>query len=208
MTTKLPSDKHLNDLSSLPFSSKLGFAASCCQRQLPNYYFSTKIGLSRDIDAITQAMNLIWDSFLENHTQQRASVEIFNNIINQYDLLGNHHPIWASAADSFFRALIYTLEMVVENTAKENAIVVGKISLDCIFEYVLNTTSSLSQEPVKRTADYYQWIYQTPIYLSELNKQRSDIRMLQHSMNAKNEIMNELVKDADYIGIHPGKRGF
>jgi uncharacterized protein YjaG (DUF416 family) len=192
-------------LSELPLKNRVAFAASCCERLLPNYeafYCHEKWG---DYGYLNCALESVW-RFV---TAGKLPTKQLSDLIYQCESVipdsDEFTSIFTGAASNAAAAVIYTLQSCLDGDPKRVALV-GRLAVDTTYEYlyVVNTPNTGYHA---HDSAFDQWIQQAPLMVAELQKQLNDLETLKSQARLDSYFLDKLRQEASRVGIFPIERG-
>lgn len=184
---------------------RIAFAASCCERLLPNYEafvvqekFGEKLLLRNALDEVWQYLK-----------GANISNEHVHNLIQLLedsapsDLENEFRSIFLTAAQEAIAAVSYTLECCLKPTADILTKVCDQLTAT-LEEYLSIVNSPIAGNGVDM--DDIGWIYQSPLFISEENKKRQDLEFLQSRQIVDDFVIETLRHSATGVGIQPFRR--
>src|SRR5690349_17866779 len=123
------------ELTLLPVNHRITFAASCCERLLPNYLAFSQMEKWGKPLMLREVLDSIW-SYLEGTNLSEAEIKTKRHICgtiapDEEDF----SSIFTSVALNAVAAVDLTLESILEQDSEQVA-VVAELAFDSVFDYV------------------------------------------------------------------------
>jgi uncharacterized protein YjaG (DUF416 family) len=207
MTWQKLNEKELVErLTSLTPEGRLAFAASCCERMIPNFdAFVLTEGVG-DAIACHQALDAAW-CWLSG--KRIAAGEIQNlrhrcqGAISDPERFGS---LWCGLATNAVSAIMDALDCCV-NGLPQSAANTGILADDSVYEYISRVDEPLTSSQVQeRGTGFDVWIMEHPLKKQELQKQEADIELLASCLLTP-ESVQRLRRSARNFGVQPFQRG-
>jgi uncharacterized protein YjaG (DUF416 family) len=193
------------ELEVLTTKQRLCFAASICERLIPNYTAFSTMEHWGDPLVFRVSLNKVWE-YLEQGSLSEADVK---HVIEQcLDLVPDSDEfstLFVAAAQNAASAIIYTLESCLDGDTKRIALV-ARLAVETIIDYSLrvNDPDTGIHGPNHRLED---WAEHSPLLLAEIEKQAFDIRSVKSREKVDSALLNELRSSSQRFGIQPFVRG-
>ncbi|MCB9148622.1 MAG: DUF416 family protein [Caldilineaceae bacterium] len=197
----------IEELYKLPLYHRIAFAATCCERLLPNYAaFCLAERLNEDNTAsLFNILDLIW-VFAEQEyvdtVQAQQAIDVCNYLLPETE---DFDTVYTTLALNAVAAILHTLYVCLQepNNHLNNII---ELIFDTYDEY-LQIVGAPNLQPHQVEHSMVEWIAQSPLFVTERQKQASDLAFLQSNSTLSRDIINYLRQSSKQIGIHPIKRG-
>jgi len=196
----------LETLSMLPHKHCIAFAASCCERLIPNYHAFVLMEHWGDSHSMQAALDIVW-AFLEGGNLEEVHVrQLIQSCKSAAPHSDDFGSVFVGPAINAYAALAHTLEYCLDKDTKHLASIID-LAIDTIDEY-LNTVNF---PKIGLFADddsaFDEWIEQAPLMIAELEKQRQDLEALETLPELAPSFLANLRQSSSVVGIHPIKRG-
>lgn len=197
----------LEPLMLLSPKHRTAFAASCCERLLPNYeafVFQENFG---DKLLLRNALDEVWQYLEEGNLSKQRAEDLIQTLEDHApsDLDKEFHSIFLTAAQDAIGAVAYTLESCL-NPTKDVLTKICDILTSTLEEY-----SSIVNSPIAGSGvdlDNMDWIYQSPLFKAEEEKKSRDLELLKAQQVVDEYVVNTLRQSATAVGIQPFLRNF
>lgn len=162
----------------LGYTPSLAFAASCCERSLPNYDAFSRQERWGDSKILKEALDLVWWHVVTRNPSNKSQVEPLSKAIDAVtpDTENFESPLTSAALDaanSVAEALDYTLDRNVDRI-----VTISSLARDTIDLFVQRRDSLDSSR-----SDFEGKIASDPLMIAELEKQQLDITILESGQN-------------------------
>ncbi len=207
MSRKIDEKELVGKLASMRPAHRLAFAASCCERLLPNFEaFHVMEGFG-DPAQLRSALDTIWDCVL-GKTLSSEEVEK-QKVICEKNLPDpdNYSSVFTSAAINACSAVIDALDCYLTESP-QSAANTGVLADDTVYDYIYRIDSPFSST-IAQTAGvgFDAFVLDHPLKTEELIKQAEDIRLLSSHETLTFKTIRELRKNSRNFGIQPFRRG-
>jgi uncharacterized protein YjaG (DUF416 family) len=204
---KLDEKELVERLASLSPEGRLAFAASCCERMIPNFEAFVLTEGVEDSKACCQALETIW----KWATGQRTSAEDISTLrVRCEEVVAEPERFrsrWTGLATNAVSALMDALDCCL-NGSPQSAANTGILADDSVEEYISRVDKPLTSSQVQeRGVGFDQWIMGHPLKREELEKQRADIELLASYEHLTPDLMQHLRRSARNFGVQPFRRG-
>lgn len=191
-------------LSRLQATHRIAFAASCCERLLPNYQAFAEVEHWGNPDLLRQALDEVW-SFLKGEplTEQhaRALVQAIEPVVPDMD---DYSSLYASLAIEAASAVVCTLEALPDGDVQQ-IVWVARSTVNSLLEY-LDTVNDPNTGVRSEDPQFTQWLWQAPLMVGELKKQQDDLDALSSRRALDASFLDELRQSSSEAGIQPFAR--
>lgn len=199
-------EEHLAEqLAALPPGHRTAFAASCCERMLPNYTAFSRMENWGRPEMLRGALDEVWEILGGRPAREEHIRPLFETCVGLAPDTEDFQSLFVSAAGDAAGAVAYTLECCLDGDA-ERAAMVGRLSTETLYQYLSMVNDPLTGVHVT-DADFEEQILKAPLMLAELDKQERDIRLLQTHDTLTPAVLKELREASAYAGIRPFERG-
>jgi len=163
-------------LPSFDLSYNLAFAASCCERSLPNYKAFAKEERWGDPKVLTEGLELVWrlvttKNLADLHSYVRSLIKALDAVTP--DTEGNFKSILTSAALDAASSVGETLDYALDGNI-DHIIWVSSLARDTIDLFVHRRDN-----PDYSDQNFEEKIANHPLMIAELQKQQMDIKTLE-----------------------------
>jgi len=195
----------INLLNSLPMKKCTAFAASCCERMVPNYRaFSVWEGWG-DPALLRTALDSVW-SFLAGQTFPRSQVQ---KILQACEAItpdmDDFSSVFRSTALYAAIGVAYTVEYCLDPQSQLIAYVAGG-AVEALSQYLSVVADPETQ--VHTTNPIFEtWIDQSPLIQTELQYQKRDLEVLQTCKVVDLSLIDQLRQSSSMAGLQPFLRG-
>ena len=197
----LTTDKIEEGIQSLSHKLQMAFAASCCERLIPNYAAFSATEKWGDVQILNDALNKIWSyvggvDFLE--TDLKESILLLETATPHSE---NFTSVFVSLAIDTASALFHGLQYIIEPRSA-NVILISRLSIESIETYLYSVNDpNLSVHGTEKALD--DWVQQAPLLASELNKQIQDLALIKSWTGGNGELIQGLRQMSKNSGIQP-----
>jgi len=192
-------------LGALPPGHRTAFAASCCERLLPNYAaFSLAEGWGRP-ETLRGALDEVWSILGGRPAREEAIRSLVERCVEVAPDTEDFQSLFVSAAGDAAAAVAYTLESCLDGDAGKAAMV-GRLSIETLYQYLMRVNDPLTGVHAVDT-DFEGQMLKAPLMLAELDKQDHDLRLLQTHDTLTPALLKELRDSSMSAGIRPFERG-
>jgi uncharacterized protein YjaG (DUF416 family) len=198
------------DIHDLVFSlsrlKQIAFAASCCERLLPNYLaFSVEEGWG-DYMALKQSTDRIWSYLIDGHSEPFPFIDL-DKLIQLVPDTEEFTSVFTALAGDAVSATVYTLEGCNdESTIADRLKLVLEVTENSIFEYLVAVNDPDVEAHIDNPS-FIDSVWQFPLMVSEQEKQMRDAKELQGTSVLDRAFLTELKASSGVSGIQPLKRG-
>jgi hypothetical protein len=192
-------------LEALPPGHRTAFAASCCERMLPNYAaFSRVEGWGRP-ETLRGALDEVWAILGGRPAREEHVRALVETCVELAPDTEDFQSLFVSAAGDAAAAVAYTLESCLDADAGSVA-TVGRLATETLDQYLWRVNDPLTGVHAA-DADFEAQMLKAPLMLAELDRQDRDIRLLQTHDALTPALLEELRESSAYAGIRPFERG-
>jgi uncharacterized protein YjaG (DUF416 family) len=192
------------ELLSLAAECRVAFAASCCERMLPNYQaFSLTEGWG-DYASLRGALDTVW-SWLGGEQPPEPVQELARRCGELAPDTEEFTSLFVSAAGDAAAAVSYTLECCLDGDAARAA-TVGRLAAESVYMYLLTVNDPLTDAHAADPS-FEREMKGAPLMRAEVGKQRADLDALKSLDRLDSEILQGLLESSARSGISPLERG-
>jgi uncharacterized protein YjaG (DUF416 family) len=192
-------------LKALPTGHRTAFAASCCERMLPNYLaFSRVEGWGRP-ETLREALDEVWAILGGRPAEEERIRSLVETCVELAPDTEEFQSLFVSAAGDAAAAVAYTLESCLDGDAGRAA-TVGRLSTETLYQYLTRVNDPLTGVHVS-DADFEEQMLKAPLMLAELDKQDRDLQLLQTQDTLTPALLKQLRDSSTSAGIRPFERG-
>lgn len=192
-------------LGELPASHRAAFAASCCERLLPNYAaFSRMEGWGRP-EVLREALDEVWAVLGGRPVREERVRSLARACAELAPDTEDFQSLFVSAAGDAAAAVSYTLECCVDGDAARAALV-GRLPVDTLYQYLVRVNDPLTGVH-GADEEFEEQMLNAPLMSAELAKQERDLRLLRARDSLTPELLEELRNSSGEVGIRPFERG-
>ena len=175
----------LEKLNIIPESHRIAFAASCCERLLPNYKKFVEVEQWGDYDFFRNLLNQIWNHILGEHMENQSIKQSMEKCFKIVPDSEDFKSIYTSYAIDSGAAVYNTLKYCLEGDLKLLMAVVNSVhaTVDLFVQEKHNMNPSDPQLEQK--------ILHDPFMHHDLKKQLDDLNML----------INHQILDGKFINV-------
>jgi uncharacterized protein len=192
-------------LAALPEGQRVAFAASCCERLLPNYNAFVQQERWGQPAFLREALTAVWRQLSGEHLPEaeirRLAVRCGEAAPNTEEFSG----VFVSAALYAAAAISTTLECCLE-ASPEKVATVAELARDTIDQYLAIVNDPIGGPHVSGEG-FYEWITEAPLMTAELLKQWHDIDQLASQDTLDAAFLDLLRASSASAGIQPFARG-
>lgn len=161
-----------NQLEKLSNKHRLVFAASCCERLIPNYKIFSEEVKWGDYPFLRNCLDVIWKYILDDEINETDIIELMND----FDLIipdtEDFESILTSAALDASCAVRQTLECCLKSNLQQ-LVEIASFAHDTLYMYIQVKESFDYNDP-----DFSKKIYSNSLMVKEIKKQISDLDYL------------------------------
>lgn len=192
-------------LGELPASHRAAFAASCCERLLPNYAaFSRAEGWGRP-EVLREALDEVWAALGGRPLREERISSLARACAELAPDTEDFQSLFVSAAGDAAAAVSYTLECCIDGDAGRAAMV-GRLPVDTLYQYLVRVNDPLTGVHGS-DEEFEKQMLNAPLMSAELAKQERDLRLLRARDSLTPEVLEELRTSSVEVGIRPFERG-
>jgi uncharacterized protein len=194
-------------LKALPASHHLAFAASCCERMVPNYHAFSTVNSWGEPVVLDDALHQVWKDL----TSQEKPLETIRHLQEQLDSMApdddDFGTIYTHLAIHAGGALWCLLDYQIGGDFAR-ILAVSQTALQSIEYYVMAvnwpTTILVSMDQGKALNE---WIKGAPLVHAEIEKQARDVALLSTQDKLAQNFIETFRRQSTETGIYPAIRG-
>ena len=188
-------------IQSLSHKLQIAFAASCCERLIPNYAAFSATEKWGDVQVLNDAINKIW-SYVEDvnfsETDLKQTILLLEAVTPHSE---EFNSVFVSLAIDAVATLFHGLHCVLK-PSPANIISISRLSVESIETYLYSMNDpNLSVHSTENALD--SWVQQAPLLASELNKQIQDLAFIKSWTGGNEELIQVLRQTSKNFGIQP-----
>jgi len=165
------------EIDSLSVKHKIAFAASCCERMLPNYYIFSRKESFGNPEVLRASLDKVWQFLADEKVIANKEIK---KVIKQIQEItpppSEFDSIYVSPAEDAARAIICTLRCCVKFIDSVDVVEIATIPIQTIDSYILerdNVPGFDGTDP-----KFEERIWNDPLMVQEIIKQQSDLQLL------------------------------
>jgi uncharacterized protein YjaG (DUF416 family) len=185
----------LSSLKDLGFPRSVAFAASCCERMLPNYIAFKRQERWGDASPLQEALDLIWSCLTANRTSRSQVRRLLKAIDKVTPDTEDFETILVSSALDACTGLSRTLSCILRPDL-EKVVEVATFARDTVDMYVQEL-----EEIEPNAADLEARVLRHPLLQRELRKQQHDLIQLRAMSILTTDNTSQLRRSS----LHSGK---
>ncbi len=197
--------KLIESLKPLSNEYRVAFAASCCERLVPNYDAFWVIENWGEPQVLHDAIEKVWayvDGISPSKEEINSLILACNDIMPDTEEFSS---IFTGLAVNSVAAIIHTLRASIEADLEELASV-GSLAVECVDSYLSAVNDpKIGIHSADKTFD--DWLEHAPLLVAELNKQHEDIQFLKSWTGKNLELIKVLRQSSRTTGVQPFARG-
>ena len=203
---KLDEQELVERLTSLTPEGRQAFAASCCERMIPNYEAFVLTEGVADSKACRQALDAIWRWLSGERISEQEIRNLRNRCQEAISDPERFGSLWCGLATNAVSAIMDALDCCV-NGSPQSAANTGILADDTVYEYISRVDEPLTSSQVQeRGTGFDLWIMEHPLKKQELQKQEADIELFAAHLLTP-ESNQYLRQSARSFGVQPFQRG-
>jgi hypothetical protein len=191
----------VKELDRLPKMHRVAFAASCCERLLPNYYAFSIMDQWGDFDLLRKALDEVWRWLKGDPLSLEHAVNLADKCYAVAPDTEDFSSLFTSSALDAANAIVETLWCCVDGDARRAA-EVGSYAVDTIDMYIQVRDSLDPADPM-----FEEKIQADPLMLEELEKQAADLKALGAINSLTSDFLDSLRHSSESVGLQPMLRG-
>jgi hypothetical protein len=203
----------------------VAFAASCCQRMLPNIYsFDSYEGTGNGIIA-DRAVDLLWQSLGDGRWPSTTNLDELLETLQSCVFDEDSKSMFTAMAQEGTGAIEYAIRFARDPEKIDIVVQIAVWGQEAIIDWIENTMvydfseknalvreySEHCREPQYDegiiSPEHLNWLDQHPLLSAERQKQRFDLQMLQRPPALTTELIECLRQSSNCKGVQPFLRG-
>jgi uncharacterized protein len=192
-------------LETLPPRHRAAFAASCCERLLPNYAAFSRMENWGQPELLREALDEAWGILEGRDVPEERVRALMESCTEAVPDTEDFQSLFVSAAGDAAAAIAYTLECCL-NGDTEQAATVGRLATETLYQYLTRINDPETGVHVADTA-FEESMLSAPLMIAELNKQQHDLGLLESQPALMPNLLKELRASSQAAGIRPFERG-
>jgi hypothetical protein len=165
------------EVDSLSIKHKIAFAASCCERMLPNYYIFSKEENFGNPEILKAGLDKIWQFLIDGKSITNKEIKkVIKQIQEITPVPSESVSIYVSPAEDAARAIICTLISCVKFVDSADIVEIADIAIQTIDCYVLERDDVPGFDGTD--PKFEERIWNDPLMVQETVKQQNDLQML------------------------------
>lgn len=189
------------ELLSLRPKHQIAFAASCCERLLPNYYAFAYLEKWGDVSILREALDEIWRYVEVGNVDTVRFEHLLHLCIDQVPDTESFSGQWTSAALDASASIYETLHCCIDENV-EHVVTIASLARDTVDMYIQMRDSLDYSNPT-----FEKTISDDPLMVEELEAQYNDLKYLRSKMSLSACDVHELRISASQKGLQPILRG-
>jgi uncharacterized protein YjaG (DUF416 family) len=192
-------------LEELPRRNRVAFAASCCERLLPNYHAFTLVESWGDLAPLVDGIDLVWHYLATGTLPEPHARKLALACEAAAPDMEDFGSLYAPAALDAAASVAYTLEGCLTDDVRPIADV-ASLARETIYLYLHRIGQPTPLEP-QAGAFIEDWVQHSPLMQQELAKQQQDLLDLQQRTLLTPEFLLSLRTSSQGLGLQPFLRG-
>ena len=184
---------------------RTAFAASCCERLLPNYFAFSQMEEWGEPDLLRQTLDEIWRSLEGRPTSELRVRELMQTCTDLVPDTEDFQSLFVSAAGDAAAAIVYTLECCLDGDA-ERAALVGRLATETLYQYLIRVNDPQTGVQIADPV-FEEQMLRAPLMMAELKKQQQDLQLLESQEVLTSFLLENLITSSRLVGIRPFERG-
>ncbi len=201
----LDRDELLTRLGQLPEEARIAFAASVCERLLPNFKAFSMMEGWGDYSLLRSVLDRLWEVAAGEKMRKDEIERLMPACEAVIPDAEDFATIFTGIAQYTVSSLMHTLRYLRDSNLDELA-QVGQLGVDSIYEY-LGAVAEPSLDSQAMDDQIDEWIKRAPMWEAELNQQRQDLELIGSWQGSSADLMQRLRKASLSRGIQPVRRG-
>jgi hypothetical protein len=184
------------------------FAATCCERMVPNYHAFCIVHGWGDPLPLDKALEFIWISLKTGVSQSNEVNLLLDGMGEITPDLDSFRSIYVWRALDAINAISDLLKYHLSQE-KEYVVNVVDLAINTIYLYVQDVAFPMDSwaYPFHKTTELFEWASTSPIFINELVEQKRTLDTLLDCLTPSTDIFDNLRKAAQKSGINPIQRG-
>jgi uncharacterized protein len=195
----------VSSLTAMQVRHRLAFAASCCERMLPNYLaFSMCTGWG-EVKRLRHCLDHIWD-LVQGREMETAKVsELAATALENAPDTERFNCFLTSQATDAATAIYLALQSCLSRNVNDIA-EISRLSLDSIDMYLL-TVNEPNVTDKQTSPSLWGMIEDLPLHKMERKRQFDDLELLESNRDLTLELAAAMRESSKALGIQPIERG-
>lgn len=193
-------------LSTLPFRHRLAFAASCCERMLPNYVAFHRMERWGDPAPLERGLDYLWRCTLTYDPDPLVVHRLIAACEPVVPDTEAFESVFCSLALDAANSVLLGLEACVGDDVERIA-EIAELSVDGIVGYLQLVNDPIAVPHLVRDQSTYTYVLASPLLRAELDKQRRDLAALAVCQRLDAHIIDQMRAESRETGIQPIRRG-
>lgn len=187
----------VKELDRLPKMHRVAFAASCCERMLPNYRAFSAMEQWGDFNLLRKALDDVWRWLKGDPLSQEYVINLADKCYAVAPDADDFSSLFTSSALDAVGSIVETLWCCVDGDARRAADV-GSNANDTIDMYIQVRDGLDPADPAIE-----EKIQADPLMIEELEKQAADIGALGAIDSLTSDFLDSLRHSSESIGLQP-----
>lgn len=197
---------HLQRLDQLSERGRTAFAASCCERLIPNYRAFSSMERWGNPQILEDALEWVWAA---SQSKELDSTYL-THLLHACEEVGpdgdDFESFFTSAAIDAAGAVYYALSSLYDPNP-EHSINTGRVAIRTIEDYLFQANADVLAPKIADPV-FHDWINEAPLLKTEMRLQKEAIYMLEsQSAFPSMDTINTLRRASSESGIQPFRRG-
>lgn len=193
-------------LSTLPFWHRLAFAASCCERMLPNYVAFHRMERWGDPAPLEQGLDYLWRCTLTHDANPLVVHRLIAACEPVVPDTEDFESVFCSLALDAANSVLLGLEACVGDDVERLA-EIAELCVDGIIRYLERVNDPIAVPHLVLDQSTYTYVLASPLLRAELDKQRRDLAALAVCQRLDAHIIDQMRAESRETGIQPIRRG-
>lgn len=195
-------------INTLTFEQCVTFAATCCERLVPNYQAFSVVHKWGDPSLLFEALEFVWNVLKTGIPSPVEANRLLSTIESITPEPENFQSIYVMQALMAIQGVSDLLNYMLSQD-KEYVLNVMTLASDAIYQFIQDVMFPMDvfAIPSNKTNELYTWAYTAPILITELADQRKTVETLLEQRPQSADFLNELRQKAQSSGINPVRRG-
>lgn len=195
----------LNRLNLISHRHRIAFAASCCERLLPNYQAFWVMERWGNPRILRKAMDKVWAVPKDDNLSDLEVNELQSQCSDVMPDTEDFTSFFAGLAINAVAAIIHTLIYCLNSDLNE-LLLVSRLSSESVENY-LNAVNDPHTGVHAAKKQFDDWILTAPLLHAEVEKQKQDLEILSSSTDLTTTLIESLRLSSRKTGIQPFNRG-
>jgi uncharacterized protein YjaG (DUF416 family) len=193
-------------LSTLPFWHRLAFAASCCERMLPNYVAFHRMERWGDPAPLEQGLDYLWRCTLTHDPNPLVVHRLIAACEAVVPDTEDFESVFCSLALDAANSVILGLEACGGDDVAR-AVEIAESSVNGIIRYLERVNDPVAVPHLVMDQSTYTYVLASPLLRAELDKQRRDLAALAACQRLDAHVIDQMRAESRETGIQPIRRG-